>query len=47
MEAATYRKERANYARAKQSVYPLPGKSQKMLVGDAAKRSGGAMLAVC
>lgn len=45
MEAASYRKERASYARAKQAVYPLPGRSQRMLVGNAAKRSGEAAVA--
>jgi hypothetical protein len=41
LSAAKYKKERAGYARAKQMVYPLPGRSQRMLCGDSAKRSGG------
>lgn len=42
MEAASYRKARASYAKAKAAVYPPPAKSQRLHTGAAAKQSGKA-----
>ncbi|KAI3429331.1 hypothetical protein D9Q98_005426 [Chlorella vulgaris] len=39
MEAASYRKARASYAKAKAAVYPPPAKSQRLHTGAAAKQS--------